>query len=360
MLAAGKCFRGSSVGACADVTRKTRCLYSFITLVRNRAPSKPILEIDVSVAEAIRLRHDLLPGEHTCNSLEDVTIMLQDLDKWPAPWAMVVIEGLNRPRDADIVQIWCQRFFDPNCCVIVSTRRLDVAKSFITGHRSMLYIIETLSHWTVTYILSSVEANSAKRELIAKQLSYHPSAVAGAEKLMSKTGMRADELTAYLSLLGSDPSRKNNPSFKMALEAASGSVSLVKGRNGSHFDRDASALFTILVHCVQPSWLDVFTEIDRIRPSPMALLGVLAALGHDEIEWKLIGKIQRVIDSIDAIRILQAHCLITTDVLGEEQVYRCPFPVLMAVQMWLAGQGSGALEGAFKLADAVAQVEKNE
>lgn len=356
----GKCFRGSFVSACTDITRKTRCLYSFIRLVRNRAPSRAILEIDVSHVEAIQLRHDLQPGIHIYNSLEDVTAMLQTLDKAPLPWAMVVIDGLDRSQDADTVLTWCQRFFDSNCCVVVSTRRLDIAKSFVTGHNSMLYTVTALSHWTVTYILSSAEASSAKRELIAKQLSYHPSAIAGAEKLMSNTGMRADELSAYLSLLLSDPNRKNNLSFRVALEAASGSVSVAKGKNRPHFDKDASALFPILVHCVQRSWLDVFTEIDRIRPSPMTLLGVLAGLGHDEIKWKLIGKIQRVIDSTDAVRILQAHCLITTEVLRGERIYRCPFPVLMAVQMWLAGQGPAALDGAFKLADAVVQVEMNE
>lgn len=321
-----------------------------------RAPTMGVLEIDVSHHGAIQLKHELQPGVHICNSLEDVTTMLQILHKSPLPWTMVVIEGLDRPQDADVVQSWCQRFFNSNCCVVISTRRLDVAKSFVGGH-DPLFTVTALSSWMATYLLSTIEASSAKMELIAKQLSYHPSAIAGVAKLMAETGMRADDLSAYLCLLLSEPNRKDNPSFRLALEAASGLVSLANGKNRPHIDKDAGALFAILVHCVQPSWLHVFAEINRGCPLAMMLLGVLAAHGKSAVEWKLVDKIERVIGSSDALRSLQAHCLITTEVRDGDTVYQCPFPVLMAVQMWLAGRGKGALDEAFKLADAVVQVE---
>lgn len=312
-----------------------------------------ILEIDVSHPGDIQLKHQLQPGVHVCDRMEDVTAVLHSLDKSSLPWSLVVIEGLNRPSDTEIIQYWCQRFFASNCCVVITTRRLDIARSFVSGDNSLMFTVTTLSSWMLTYLLSGIEANPGN--LIAKQLSYHPSAIVGVAKLMRKTSIRPDELTAYLHQLLSDPSRKDNPSYKLALEAASGFVSLTQGKSRTHLGKDAAAFFTILVHCVQRSWLNVFAEIDRTYPLAMMLLGVWAALGKSEIDGKLIAKIQQVIGSDDAIRCLQTNCLVTTEILGAERLYRCQFPVLMAVQMWLAAQV--ALDGAFKLADAVARME---
>ncbi|KAF2166155.1 hypothetical protein M409DRAFT_55030 [Zasmidium cellare ATCC 36951] len=264
---------------------KTHCLRLLLTRVRTRAPTMGILEMDLSHPGGIQLKHQLQPGVHVCDRMEDVTAVLQSLDKSSLPWSLVVIEGLNRPLDTEIIQHWCQRFFASNYCVVITTRRLDIARSFLL----------------------------------------------------------------------SDPSRKDNPSYKLALQVACGFVSLTQGKSRPNLGKDAAAFFTILVHCVRRSWLNVFAEIDRTSPLAMMLLGVWAALGKCEIDGKLTAKIQQVIGSDDAIRCLQTNCLITTEILGGERLYRCPFPVLMAVQMWLVGQG--ALDGAFKLADAVARME---
>ncbi|KAK4497105.1 hypothetical protein PRZ48_011555 [Zasmidium cellare] len=147
--------------------------------------------------------------------------------------------------------------------------------------------------------------------------------------------MRPDQLRNYLDQLLSDPSRKDNPSFRLALEATGGFVSFERGENRPHLDKDAAALFTIMVHCVQRSWLNLFAEINRTHTLAMGLLGVLAALGKSEIESRVIGKIQQIVGSDDAVRCLQAH-------------------LLMAVQIWLAGQRE--LDSAFKLADAVTRM----
>lgn len=319
-----------------------------------RSPSSGVLEVDISDSGAVHVKHDLLPAAETYSSLGNVTAVLQRMGLSSSAVALVVVKSLNQQQDAGVVQAWGQHFFRTNCCIMITTQRLDIAKSFATGQNGRIITLSTLSAWTARHLLSNARATPAMTEAVAKQLSYHPSAIIGASNLLKNTGMAPAELSKYLHHLISDPSRQVNASTRLALQAANESIPLSRSQQGPLWGQEAGVTFAILVHCVQRSWLDIFREIQGYCPVAMMMLGVLAAMGEDEMEERLISKIQHIIGSKEALQALQARCLVTMELVEGVRKYRCPAPVLIAAQVWMSGRGE--LDRVFELADAVAQM----